>query len=434
MSDKRAARRSPDLSEALAALLEDPTAAPRPELAPAAELVAALRATGAALEARTSLPAQTRAAQRQRLLAVAHVQAQAEQSEQAEPAAAARPGLLARLTGAAPAFASTRRAVALAGGMASFIAVAGVGVAATQSLPGDPFYDVKRTTEAVQLRFAGSDEARGELHLAIARTRLREVDGLVNGRDALTALGSVATSPSGLGALSSSTAERVLDTLEDMDEQTQDGVEVLTQVSRETQSAGPLEAVARFADQQSAQLGALLPSLPTEARSQASASLALVQEVKSESEELLEAGFCTVDCDPVRALPTPQAPSGAPRPAPSATTSEAPCACAPDPDPSEEPAPTEPTATPSPAPTEPAPTPSRPVPSVPVPTTPPAVPTVPVVPTLPPVTVPPLLPLPLPTEIPLPLPQLPGLPLPTSIPLPPLPLPSLPGLPPLLGQ
>lgn len=391
-------------------------------------LVGLLREAGAALAPQTVLSEATRAAQRQRLMAVAHVQA-VQAAAPAAPAAAESTGLLAGLRRFSAGLQATRRTVAVAGTMASVVAVLGVGVAASHSLPGDPFYGVKRTTEAAQLKLRTSDQARGELHLAIARTRLNEVESLSTGDG--WALGVASTGPSGLGALGGSTAALIRKTLDAMDEQTQQGVNTLTAVAQAKKDPEPLRTIAAFAASQRTRLSALLPTLPASSREQASASLALVQEVKDESDQLLKGAFCTDSCNPAEAAPTVVA-TTPPVPGPSATKTSTvppvpPCSCPPV---SPEAQPT--TSDPSPSPT-PTVTPTQPQTPVVVPTKPPVLnpPPITIPPiTIPPITIPPIIVLP--TEIVLP--SLPGLPLPTSIPLPDLQLPTIPPLPPVLGR
>ena len=384
----------------------------------AAALAGRLRATGAALDAAVAPRAEFRAALRTRLVAVATVQA-------AAPAVAPVPAP-ARALEAAVSWRTGRRAsrgaAVAAGALASVVAVSGVAVAGSQSLPGDPFYGVKRTTEALQLRTADGDVEKGTRHLDFAATRLREVRGLTLGRDALTtgpqlgtaALAGVALrsaeSPVAPGApLSAAVADRVRATLAEMDDQTREGTELLTGAYRESRATEPLRALSRFATRQSEGLEQLLPALPEAARSRAEVSLALVSGVAQQASGLLAIGVCGDACDPTTAAPTvpvppaapgttttgtPEAPCDceAPTPAPAPQASAEPVQGAQEPEPAAEPQP-EPEpgqssspASPSPSPSaSPSPSPSSglPLPPLPVP-----VPTVPL--PVPTVTVPPL--------------------------------------------
>lgn len=357
-------------------------------------LVTQLRATGAALDAGVAPRPEFRAALRTRLLAVATVQV-------AAPAPAAARSL--------PLAVSWRRragAVA-AGAMASVVAVSGVAVAGSQSLPGDPFYGVKRTTEAFQLRMSDGDVEKGTRHLDLAATRLREVRGLTLGRDAADAgpvLGPSAMSgglvlrsaeqPLATGAaLSAGVADRVRSTLAEMDEQTREGSELLTEAFRSSQAPEPLRALSRFVTRQSAGLEQLLPALPPATQTRARASLALLTDVEETTDELIRIGTCGTACDPSTAAPTLPSVPGAPAPAPAGED----CACPePAPGPTTEPAPT---TEPRPAPTpEPQPTSGSTAPPSPAPAPSPTPSSDPL-----PVPVPtPSLPVPLPTLSPLP--------------------------------
>ena len=350
-------------------------------------LVMQLRATGAALDAGVLPRPEFRDALRTRLMAVATVQA-------AAPTETAR---------AVPTAVSWRRrgSAVAAGAMASVVAVSGVAVAGSQSLPGDPFYGVKRTTEALQLQMADGDVEKGTRHLDFAASRLREVRGLTLGRDAVDAgpvLGPAALEsgirlrsaeqPLAAGAaLSAGVAERVRSTLADMDEQTREGSELLTDAYRESKAPEPLRALSRFATRQSAGLEELLPALPPATQSRARASLALLTDVSATTDQLIEIGTCGAGCDPTTAAPTVPVVPG--QPAPTGADGAADCEC-PDPAPAPDPQPTsqvtpsptpepttaapEPTGSPSPRPSSPQPTPSPsssgqplPLPSLPVP-------------------------------------------------------------------
>lgn len=377
---------------------------------PEGALVARLRSAGADLDGVVAPRPEFRAALRTRLVAVATVQA-------AAPVAAAAPR--ARGLAAAVSWSAARRGPSVAAGaLASVVAFSGVAVAGSQSLPGDPFYGVKRGTEAVQLALADGELEEGTRHLDFAATRLREVRGLTLGRDAVDAgpvLGpSAATGSAPItlrsaqqqlatgAALSAPVAERVTETLGDMDEQTRKGTRLLTAAHRSSGAAEPLRSLSRFATRQSEGLEQLLPALPPATQDRARASLALVSEVAQDADALLGIGTCGAACDPAEAAPTvptpgqPVTPSGpmpcdcepAPAPAPSAAPS---ADTQPEPAPTTqpEPAPTpRPSATPEPSPT-PSPSPSPGGLPLPVPTLPVPVPTLPVpVPTLTPPAVP----------------------------------------------
>jgi hypothetical protein len=306
--------------------------------------------------------------------------------------------------------AAQRRVAVTAGAMASVVALTGVGVAATRSLPGQPFYGVKRFSEGVQLDLTSGDTAKGSKHLEFAATRLREVRALAHHEGALSLGTSGAPVAAGL-ALGGSTSQRIADALADFDSETKAGTALLTAVYRKTGKPAPLRIIASFTTQQRSRLSALLPVLPETVQPQAESSLQLVTKVGTDATDMLALGTCGGSCYPGNAGPqTPAQPAPTPgaTAAPSASQDDngvPACTCGQPtlaPSPTSEPAPT-PSSSPTPA---PAATPSdSPAPS-PTPT--------------------PLLPFPLPT-LPIPLPTLPvPLPLPTL----PLPLPTLPvGLP-----
>jgi hypothetical protein len=392
-------------SEELAALLDG--AAGPAVTAPVAGLVQVaerVRFLGTELTPVVAPRAEFRSALRTRLVAVASVQPHT--SHAAEPAKN-------RALESAVSWSQTRRAQRglglAAGAMASVVAVTGVAVAGSQSLPGDPFYGVKRGGEALELRTTHGDVAKGSKHLEFAAERLREVRALSLGRDA--AFSGAPGRPIAAGALGGSASSRVRGALADMDRDTRIGSELLTSAYRASNNDAPLEILSRFAGRQTQDLQTLLPDLPPAARSRGQASLALVSRVAVEAGQLLAVGVCTGQCSPAQAAPSlPPATGPVPQPAPSATTN-APCGCQPapkpqrtsDPQPSPTPSPTpQPTTAPSPTPSSPSPTPtSSPLP---VPT---------VVPTVVPTILPTPVPLPTVTPTALTLPGLPGVTLPT---------------------
>src|SRR5438552_11503613 len=147
-------------AEQFAELLERGTRTDDPTLAPLVALAGALGTTPDVAAPR----AEFRTALRQRLVAVATVQGVG--------APAPTPAQRAREIGGTWRF--QRRVAVLAGRAAAVTAVAGVGVGASRSLPGDAFYGLKRATENVQLDLAQGQEAKGKRHLEFARTRLAE--------------------------------------------------------------------------------------------------------------------------------------------------------------------------------------------------------------------------------------------------------------------
>jgi hypothetical protein len=394
-------------SEELARLLDGAVVLGSALTAPTAQYAAVagrLRSLGTDLAPAVTPRAEFRAALRTRLVAVASVRS----ADVAAPVPAKN-----RTLESAVSWTQTRRAqrgIGLAAGaMASVVAVAGIAVAGSQSLPGDPFYGVKRGGEALELRTAGGDVAKGSKHLEFAAERLKEVRELSLGRDA--AFSGSLDQPVASTAFGGSVSKRVRGALTDMDRETRTGSDLLTSAYRDSNSDAPLEILSRFAGRQTRDLTALLPDLPAGARPQAESSLALVSRVAVESSQLLAVGVCTGQCAPAQAAPSlPPTTGPMPQPAPNAST-EAPCGCQPAPAPARTSDPT-PAPTPDPTPeptTAPSPSPSRPTPS-PSPSSPLPVPTE--VPSEVPTAVP-SLPVPVPTLTPLPA---------VDVSLPPLPL------------
>ena len=292
----------------------------RLEAAPESEpLVAALLTTGEQLAATVVPRGQFRDDLRTRLMAVAAVQA-----APAESAPVANPSAVSWRVP------SRARGVA-AGAMAAVVVVTGIAVAGSRSLPGDPFYGVKRQVEGFSLRTADGDVARGTRHLGQATTRLREVGGLVLGRDQLagpapSALGFrlvAASSPTAAMPLGAPVAERVRQTLGDMDTATLRGQELLEAVFRSTGAREPLQVMGRWATEQGDGIERLLPALPPASREQALTSLALVVGVATDADELLGNSDCAPDCDPTGGAPSAPA-SGAPGSVPSGGTATSP--------------------------------------------------------------------------------------------------------------
>lgn len=261
-----------------------------------------LRATGAALQAAVVPRPEFRAALRTRLVAVASVQAATAAAAAAAPVNARPAAASWRAASRAPR--RSRGSLVAAGALACAVAVAGIAVAGSQSLPGEPFYGVKTAAESLQLRLAGDDVDTGNLHLDLAATRLRELRALTLGPD------------------------EVRDTLARMDASTREGSDLLTAAFRQTRATAPLRTLSRFAERQGADLAALLPFLPPGGQERARASLLLVAGVGEQAGALLATGACTAACDPSAAAPQlPGSPigrrataqeCGCPLPAPSA--------------------------------------------------------------------------------------------------------------------
>ena len=274
---------------------------------PASVAVAArLHSLGADLSQSVTPRADYREALRTRLLAVAAVKGANAEAPKARALDAAAPWSQSR---------RAQRGIALAAGaMASVVAVAGVAVAGSRSLPGDPFYSVKRGAEAFELTTTSGQVAKGSKHLAFAAERLKEVRELSLGRDAAFT-GPVGT-PLAADAFGGAASRRIRATLAGMDSETRTGSALLTAAYRSNNDTAPLQILARFADRQSHELQQLLPSVPAAARPSAARSLALVRSVAVHANQLL-----AVDPAPAPAPTTAPQPTTAPSPSPSPSPS-----------------------------------------------------------------------------------------------------------------
>jgi len=189
-----------------------------------AALSRALTATGRA--ATTAVDPEFRGRLRQRLVAVATVQGQ---DEPAAHAATADRTRHAR---------TQRRLIALTGAFAIVVAVAGVGVAASRSLPGQPFFGVKKATEAVQLWTTHGDAGKGHRHLEFAATRLGEANEL------------------------SPTSSHLVGTLAAMESQTRQGATELIAAYQSSKSPAPLRELLSFVKAQYAGIAHLSTAVP----------------------------------------------------------------------------------------------------------------------------------------------------------------------------
>jgi hypothetical protein len=257
-------------ADTFARLLDAPAATDDAAFAPYLALAGALRAVPAA----PGPSPEFRNALRQRLVAVATVQGVGEQQSATQ-----------RLRAAGLTWNFQRRVAIVAGGAAAATAIAGVGVGASHSLPGDAFYGLKRATENVQLALTTGQEGRGKRHLEFARTRLHEVQALVGQDSALTAV-----LPGGVDALGvlpdDAKASTIISTLQDMDSQTRSGAQDLWAVALNDQTSDALTALNTFTRTQFDGLRDVLPELPTAAQPRATQSLSLLALVAKQSADV----------------------------------------------------------------------------------------------------------------------------------------------------
>jgi hypothetical protein len=151
-----------------------------------------------------------------------------------------------------PTAAPWRRRLVAAGAV---VAIATGGAAATavaseHALPGDRLYDVKRAMEHMQLALAHSDVAKGERYLAIASTRLGEVQALLRETDGPT------TDPVLI--------QELRDTMSAMSDALAAGSERFFEVFNRTADASVLAPLEHFLAQRSGALDEVRPLLPAE--------------------------------------------------------------------------------------------------------------------------------------------------------------------------
>jgi hypothetical protein len=145
---------------------------------------------------------------------------------------------------------------------AGAMAVSGISAASENASPGDALYGVKRSTERAQLAMAGSDVTRGQLSLDFARTRLAEAAAM-KGDD--TSFGTV---------------------LSDMDNDTRQGVKLLTGSAVTRKDAAPLTTVDGFVAGQRSAFQSMLSKLNPGNLERAQSSMALLDDVQQRTQSL----------------------------------------------------------------------------------------------------------------------------------------------------
>jgi hypothetical protein len=225
-----------------------------------------------------------RAATRARLVAMAAVRTPAP-----EPVSRLRRLLTAADT--VPSRWRTRLTAGLAGAAMTVTALATVVAVSTESGPGDALYGLKRGTEQTQLALAG--DGRGETLLDLASTRLDEVRALVAEEANALSAADAPTGPAQVTVLAAGAdPDLVVSTLAAMDQQTTEGAAWLAERAVTTQDGKPLDLLAGWAAEQSAELAALRPDMPTAADGAALDSLALLSDVRTRAGGLGSALDC----------------------------------------------------------------------------------------------------------------------------------------------
>jgi len=164
-------------------------------------------------------------------------------------------------------------------GVAVFMLLgAGASLAASRdSLPGDFLYPLKRFQESAQL-VGTTGAVRGEQLLGLARTRLSEIDALLD-----------------RGEQDADLFSRTLNT---MDELTDEGRDLILEHYRRVGDPEPLRALAGFAREQAADLRVIVLRLPPAARPVAEESLVFVESIAKDSLQRL--GLLCAVCSDLR--------------------------------------------------------------------------------------------------------------------------------------
>ncbi|GAA3286083.1 DUF5667 domain-containing protein [Dactylosporangium vinaceum] len=182
-----------------------------------------------------------------------------------EPEPTRRAGLrsLRRPAGSRPAVSRrTRTRGAIVVGLAAgTLALSGMSAASGDAMPGDALYSVKRSTEKAQLALAGSDISKGQLYLEFARTRLDEAQAVKD--------------PTGLSSV-----------LDDMDGETLEGVRLLTATAVTRKDTAALDAIDGFVTNQRGAAERLKSGTSGEARTRATQSATLLDEIDRRSKAL----------------------------------------------------------------------------------------------------------------------------------------------------
>ena len=145
---------------------------------------------------------------------------------------------------------------------AGVIALSGVSVASSDANPTGALYGFKRSTERAQLALTASDISKGQLLLDFAKTRLDEARA-VTGNPA-----------------------KFADVLKDMNEETRNGVQLLTTTAVDRRDPAALDVVDAFVADQRKGLTKLNDDLHGVNRTRAEASITLLSKVASRSTAL----------------------------------------------------------------------------------------------------------------------------------------------------
>lgn len=176
----------------------------------------------------------------------------------------------------------TRSAI-IVGVACGAIAVSGFAAASDGAGPGDALYGVKRTSERAQIAFASSDATRGQLFLDFARNRLNEAKAIGSDADDFS---------------------RALD---DMDDNTRQGVKLLTTAAVQRRDTSALDAIDAFLIDQRPSVLRLANGRDLTEMSRVIASAELLNAVARRSVGLRRSLACApdaqLDTDPLGPMP-----------------------------------------------------------------------------------------------------------------------------------
>lgn len=178
-----------------------------------------------------------------------------------------------------PAATSLRRRFAIVGAatMVALIALATAGnFASRDALPGDALYAMKRIAENTGIALTFDDQERAQRHLALATTRLDEIEQLV-----------AASSPA-----SSADPALLESAMHEFDASTGEGSRMLLG-SDDASGAAALGDLRAWAVEQAARLSVLRSSLPAPAVADADTSIALLDRLLGRTEALEARSSCS---------------------------------------------------------------------------------------------------------------------------------------------
>jgi hypothetical protein len=137
----------------------------------------------------------------------------------------------------------------------STLTVSGMSAASGDAIPGDALYGMKRSTERAQLALASSQVGRGQLYLEFAKTRMNEAAAVRGDAPGLSGV------------------------LDDMDNETRQGVRLLTTSAVDRHDSTALDAVQAFTDSQRHTMSAMPDALTGTARTRTFGSLDLLDQI-----------------------------------------------------------------------------------------------------------------------------------------------------------